>query len=298
MPLGRLFQYLLFRILRRTTLFVLLAIPVLAYFDALRMWHLYVIMGLTGIQTVFSSLSEQAYLPLLIGRRQVVQGNSRLEAAWSVSGMIGPTLAGIVIEWVSAPVAILGDAFSFIFSAGLLSTIREEREQARVARFSRQRVGETTERERPVGLGLLQGGEEPRGQCAIALLFLAAKGRVGRDHLHPLGVLDLADRRRERVPLVQGRLLLVELGLEEAPQFVPRPGLDLGRRLEPEARHLFHLRDGLGDLGSVGAGQGGRLATTGERRRQGEQEEGSHRWHGQGHVQECRGRGAVRHVTR
>lgn len=113
---------------------VLLAIPLLAYFDALRMWHLYVIMGVAGIQTVFSSLSEQAYLPLLIGRRQVVQGNSRLEAAWSVSGMVGPSLAGVVIHWLSAPVAILVDALSFILSAGLISTIRDEREQPQEAR--------------------------------------------------------------------------------------------------------------------------------------------------------------------
>jgi len=37
----------------------------------------------------------------------------------------GPGLAGVLVEWITAPMAILFDAVSFLFSAVFLSRIRE-----------------------------------------------------------------------------------------------------------------------------------------------------------------------------
>jgi MFS family permease len=78
-----------------------------------------------GVLTVFFDVAYQAYLPSLIGREDLVEGNSKLELSRSGAGLIGPGLAGLLIDLLRAPVAMLIDALSFAFSALLLFSIRE-----------------------------------------------------------------------------------------------------------------------------------------------------------------------------
>ena len=78
-----------------------------------------------GVLTVFFDVAYQAYLPSLIGREDLVEGNSKLELSRSGAGLIGPGLAGLLIDLLRAPVAMLIDALSFIFSALLLFSIRD-----------------------------------------------------------------------------------------------------------------------------------------------------------------------------
>ena len=78
-----------------------------------------------GVLTVFFDVAYQSYLPSLIGREDLVEGNSKLELSRSGAGLIGPGLAGLLIDLLRAPVAMLIDALSFAFSALLLFSIRE-----------------------------------------------------------------------------------------------------------------------------------------------------------------------------
>lgn len=103
---------------------VLLAIPVAAALGALSMPHLYAVGLLVGIFTVFFDVAYQAYLPALVDRRQLVEGNSKLEATRSLASLVGPSVAGVVIQALSAPLAIVIDAASFVASGGLISLIR------------------------------------------------------------------------------------------------------------------------------------------------------------------------------
>lgn len=103
---------------------VLLSIPLAAGLGSLSMLHLYAVGVLVGILTVFFDVAYQAYLPALVHRGQLVEGNSKLEATRSLAGLAGPSIAGIVIQILSAPVAIVLDAISFIASGGLISLIR------------------------------------------------------------------------------------------------------------------------------------------------------------------------------
>lgn len=107
---------------------LLLTIPVAAFSNRLAMPQLYVIGFLAGVLTVFFDVAYQAYLPSLVDRQHLVEGNSRLEATRSLSQLTGPGIAGIVIQTFTAPVAIILDAVSFFASGALIGAIRKSEE--------------------------------------------------------------------------------------------------------------------------------------------------------------------------
>jgi MFS family permease len=102
---------------------VLLVIPLAAWLGSLSMLLLYAVGVLVGILTVFFDVAYQAYLPALVHRGQLVEGNSKLEATRSLAGLAGPGVAGVVIQLLSAPLAVVLDALSFVASGGLISLI-------------------------------------------------------------------------------------------------------------------------------------------------------------------------------
>jgi MFS family permease len=108
--------------LGRTVL--LLGIPLADVFGALGMELLYIVALLTGICTVFFDVTYQAYLPVVVRRDQLVEGNSKLETSRSIAQIAGPGLAGALIQLITAPFAIVADAISFLISAGALAIIR------------------------------------------------------------------------------------------------------------------------------------------------------------------------------
>jgi MFS family permease len=100
------------------------SLPLAYAFDALTLPHLYVVAFLVGICTVFFDVAYQSYLPSLVEREQLVEGNSKLEVSRSVAQLAGPGTAGTIVSALSAPIAILFDAISFFVSALFLFTIR------------------------------------------------------------------------------------------------------------------------------------------------------------------------------
>ncbi|MDR7491712.1 MAG: MFS transporter [Armatimonadota bacterium] len=103
---------------------LLLTIPAAAVAGALGMGQLYVVGFLVGVCTVFFDVAYQAYLPSLVDRRQLVEGNSKLEATRSLAQIASPGIAGVVIEVLTAPFALVLDALSYLVSGGLLARIR------------------------------------------------------------------------------------------------------------------------------------------------------------------------------
>jgi MFS family permease len=100
------------------------SIPVAFYFDALTIWQLYIVGFINGILTVFFDVAYQSYLPSVVERDQLVDGNSKLEITRSASQILGPGLAGILIGFFRAPFAMILDAFSYFVSALFLTWIR------------------------------------------------------------------------------------------------------------------------------------------------------------------------------
>jgi MFS family permease len=105
---------------------VLVSVPLAYTFDALTMWQLYAVGFGTGVLTVFFDIAYQSYLPSLVEKDQLEEGNSKLEISRSGAHLAGPGLAGVLVELVTAPVAILVDAVSFLVSAGQLARIETE----------------------------------------------------------------------------------------------------------------------------------------------------------------------------
>lgn len=101
------------------------SIPLAYAFDALAMGQLYVVGFLVGICTVFFDVSYQSYLPSLVARTQLVEGNSKLEISRSGAQLGGPGAAGGLVGAIGAPAAILLDAISFVLSAVFLFWIRK-----------------------------------------------------------------------------------------------------------------------------------------------------------------------------
>ena len=105
--------------------FLLALIPLAAILGHLQIWHLVVIGFLEGIGNVFFEVAYYAYLPALVGREELLEGNSKLTASFSASEVAGPGLGGVLTQAITAPLAILFDAISFFASAGALIWIRK-----------------------------------------------------------------------------------------------------------------------------------------------------------------------------
>jgi MFS family permease len=104
----------------------LLSIPIAFALDVLTIGQLYLVGFINGCATVFFDVAYQSYLPALVDRDQIIDGNSKLETSRSAAQIVGPGIAGFLIGAISAPFAILVDSVSFVASALFLGVIRRQ----------------------------------------------------------------------------------------------------------------------------------------------------------------------------
>ncbi|HEY8474554.1 MAG TPA: MFS transporter [Natronosporangium sp.] len=123
---------------------VLLTVPLAWWAGVLTIWQLYAVALLLGGLTVFFDVAYQSYLPHLVGRENLVEGNSRLESVRAVAQLAGPALGGQLIRVLTAPVALLLDALGLAASALFVSRIqkREQRPAATPDRHLLREIGE------------------------------------------------------------------------------------------------------------------------------------------------------------
>src|SRR5215212_5723091 len=69
---------------------LLLSIPVTAWLRVLRIEQLYVVTFIAGVLGVFFEVAHYAYVPSLVGRESVVEGNSKLQISYSAAEAGGP----------------------------------------------------------------------------------------------------------------------------------------------------------------------------------------------------------------
>jgi hypothetical protein len=93
---------------------LLMTLPLAALFGLLTMAQLVVVAALTGAASAVFVIAKSAYLPRLIKVEQLVDGNTRLQTTEAVAEVAGPSVAGFLIQAVTAPVAIVVDALSFL----------------------------------------------------------------------------------------------------------------------------------------------------------------------------------------
>lgn len=104
--------------------FLAALIPIAAFLEVLRIEHLYVISFFAGALNITSEVSAMAFLPSVVEKENLVEGNSKFAATDSIAAIAGPSLSGFLVQILTAPVTILIDAVSFVFSAIFVWTIR------------------------------------------------------------------------------------------------------------------------------------------------------------------------------
>src|SRR5207302_11450854 len=81
------------------------------------MGQLYLVAPAAAVLDVLFDIAYQAYVPSLVDRGAIIEANSKLALSASVSEVSGPGLTGILVQWLTAPIAIAFDASSFLISA-------------------------------------------------------------------------------------------------------------------------------------------------------------------------------------
>jgi MFS family permease len=109
--------------------FVLLSVPAAFLAGTLSLAQLFVVAFVTGSATAFFDVADQSYLPVVVDRDDLVEGNARLQISNSIAQIGGPTLGGNLIAMVAAPLAITVDALSFFVSGAFMSAVRRRESQ-------------------------------------------------------------------------------------------------------------------------------------------------------------------------
>lgn len=150
---------------------ILVALPLAAWLGLLSMLEVYAAAALVGAGSVLFDIADHAYLPGLVGKALVTDANAKISATESVAEMGGPALAGMLFQWLTAPIAVAVNAATYLVSAILLSAIRTpEPARAADAKASRGWIG-------GVVTGARTSWDEPR--VRILLVMTGVGGLFG-----------------------------------------------------------------------------------------------------------------------
>ena len=130
---------------------LLAVIPLAAVLHRLSIVLLFGVTLVVSLLTVFFDVAYRSYLPSLVRREELVEGNSKLQASASITEFGAWSVAGLLMRVFTIPGTVLIDTLSFLVSAGSLAAIRTK-EPAPIPSAARQ----GTWREIGAGLALLR----------------------------------------------------------------------------------------------------------------------------------------------
>jgi MFS family permease len=100
------------------------SIPLAAFGGWLTLPQVFIVAAAAAVLTTFFDVADQAYLPTIVPRSDLVRANGALAATSSAVEFAAFGVAGFLVNLLTAPIAILIDAVSFVVSAILLGSIR------------------------------------------------------------------------------------------------------------------------------------------------------------------------------
>ncbi|MGO4600025.1 MFS transporter [Terrabacter sp. 2RAF25] len=124
---------------------LLVAIPVLWWLDLLSLPALLVIVMLTGSAAVINGAAEMSFLPRLLEARHLQPAHARIDGADAAASTAGPALGGVLVNALGAPLAVLLDSLTYLYSALTLSRIQVEEPPQRTGVTVRRLVREIAE---------------------------------------------------------------------------------------------------------------------------------------------------------
>jgi len=103
----------------------LASVPVAYLLGVLGLYQLYVVSLVMGTSTLFFDVAYQSYLPSLVEKEDVVEGNQKLQTSASGAGVIGPTVASGLMQLVGAALSVVADSLGTLASVFMLVAIRK-----------------------------------------------------------------------------------------------------------------------------------------------------------------------------
>jgi MFS family permease len=100
------------------------SIPLAALGGWLTLLQVFIVAAAAAVLTTFFDVADRAYLPTIVPRPDLVRANGALAATSSAVEFAAFGVAGFLVNILTAPIAILIDALSFVISAVVLGTIR------------------------------------------------------------------------------------------------------------------------------------------------------------------------------
>jgi MFS family permease len=165
---------------------ILLSIPAAGVLDLLSIAQLYVVAFLVGSLTVLFDVAYQSYLPAVVDDDRLITANSRLQVSEQSASVIGPALAGALINWLTGPIAVAVDAISYVASAGFLLGIRRpepepspREPEASVIREIREGLAFVLRHSMLRAIALTAGLIQVFGRMVFAVLLLYLVRQVG-----------------------------------------------------------------------------------------------------------------------
>ncbi len=119
---------------------ILFTIPAAGWMGFLSINLLYGLGFLLGSANFLFTVLYRAYLPALVEKEDLLEANSKLEVSSALAEIAGPGFAGWLVDWLSAPFAIVVDAVSYLVSAFSLAWIKKP-EPAPAVSDDREPVG-------------------------------------------------------------------------------------------------------------------------------------------------------------
>ncbi|MGZ8687880.1 MAG: MFS transporter, partial [Gaiellaceae bacterium] len=102
---------------------ILLSAPLAYALGGLTFVHLLVVAFAMGALGVLFNVSDASLFVSIVPRNRFVEGSSLLNGSRAFSFVAGPSVAGLLVRVLSAPVALVADALTFLGSAVLLGRI-------------------------------------------------------------------------------------------------------------------------------------------------------------------------------
>ncbi len=103
---------------------LLLTLPVAYALDLLALGQLYLVAFGVGALSVLFEVCNSTLFPSLVPAERYVQANSLVNGSRSMAWLAGPSVGGVLVQVLTAPVALLADALTYLVSAGYLAKIR------------------------------------------------------------------------------------------------------------------------------------------------------------------------------
>jgi MFS family permease len=135
---------------------IVASVPTAYAFDVLTIEQLFVTEFLVGSLAVVFSVANPTLFISVVPREGYVEGQSLLNGTRALSFVAGPSIGGLLVQAVTAPVTLLVDAFSYVFSALFLRSISPEEPPTEEAEH------------RPVVAGLRFIGRSPIMRSSLA----------------------------------------------------------------------------------------------------------------------------------